>query len=102
MSIITLVKVTYPAFTCTSQQNTIWYDSCLDILPARSAPVLPWNLNVTLFEPTRNGYLRSLDFKLLDFSDTDGDFEVSDEDINIGISVQKGNTGFWMPEQRTG
>ena len=32
------------------------------------------------------------DFKLLDFSGTDGDFEVSDEDINIGISVQKGNT----------
>ena len=30
--------------------------------------------------------------KLLDFSGTDGDFEVSDEDINIGISVQKGNT----------
>ena len=27
-----------------------------------------------------------------DFSGTDGDFEVSDEDINIGISVQKGNT----------
>ena len=32
------------------------------------------------------------DLKLLDFTGTDGDFEVSDEDINIGISVQKGNT----------
>ena len=32
------------------------------------------------------------DFKLLDFTGTDGEFEVSDEDINIGISVQKGNT----------
>ena len=30
--------------------------------------------------------------KLLDFTGTDGAFEVSDEDINIGISVQKGNT----------
>ena len=32
------------------------------------------------------------DFQLLDFSGTDDDFQVSDEEINIGISVQKGNT----------
>ena len=32
------------------------------------------------------------DFKLLDFADSDDPFEVSDEDINIGISLQKGNT----------
>lgn len=31
-------------------------------------------------------------FKLLDFSGTEGAFEVSDEDINIGISLKKGNT----------
>ena len=32
------------------------------------------------------------DFKLLDFSENaEGAFEVSEEDINIGISVQKGN-----------
>ena len=30
--------------------------------------------------------------KLLDFSGSDDDFEVSEEEINIGISVQKGNT----------
>lgn len=30
--------------------------------------------------------------KILDFTDTDDNFEVSDEDINIGISVKKGNT----------
>ncbi len=30
-------------------------------------------------------------FKLLDFSGTDGDFEVSEEEINIGISIRKGN-----------
>lgn len=29
------------------------------------------------------------DFKLLDFAGTDGDFEVSEEEINIGISVKK-------------
>lgn len=32
------------------------------------------------------------DFVLLDFSGTDGEFQVDDSDINIGISVQKGNT----------
>jgi putative lysine transport system substrate-binding protein len=31
------------------------------------------------------------DFKLLDFTGSDDAFEVSDEDINIGISLQKGN-----------
>ena len=29
---------------------------------------------------------------LLDFSGSEDNFEVSDEDINIGISVRKGNT----------
>ena len=28
----------------------------------------------------------------MDFSDSDDPFKVSDEDINIGISLQKGNT----------
>ena len=32
------------------------------------------------------------DFTLLDFGSGDGDFQVSDEDINIGISMKKGNT----------
>ena len=31
------------------------------------------------------------DFKLLDFTGGDGEFQVSDEEINIGISLQKGN-----------
>ena len=30
--------------------------------------------------------------KILDFSDTDDNFQVSDEDVNIGIAVRKGNT----------
>ena len=32
------------------------------------------------------------DFTLLDFGGGDNDFQVSDEDINIGISMKKGNT----------
>ena len=30
--------------------------------------------------------------RLLDFSGSDDDFQVSQEEINIGISVRKGNT----------
>ena len=92
--------------TCTSQQSTIWYDTCLpqiqdaNILAATaSAPDMLMSLNadkcdlVVTDQPTGKGALVAYpDFKLLDFSGTDGDFEVSDEDINIGISVQKGNT----------
>ena len=32
------------------------------------------------------------DLVLLDFAGSGNDFEVSDEEINIGISVRKGNT----------
>ena len=32
------------------------------------------------------------DFTLLDFGGGDNDFKVSEEDINIGISMKKGNT----------
>ena len=92
--------------TCTSQQNTIWYTVCLpqiedaDILPAQeSAPAMLVALNagkcdiVVTDKPTGMAALVAYpDFKLLDFSGTDGDFEVSDEEINIGISMKKGNT----------
>ena len=43
--------------------------------------------------PTAQGALIAYpDLKILDFAGSDDDFEVSDEEINIGISVQKGNT----------
>ena len=43
--------------------------------------------------PTAQGALVAYpDLVILDFSGSDDDFEVSDEDINIGISVMKGNT----------
>ena len=91
--------------TCTSQQNTIWYDSCLpqipdaDILPAQeSAPAMLVALEsgkcdaVVTDMPTGKAALVAYpDFTLLDFDGTDGAFEVSDEDINIGVSLKKGN-----------
>ena len=92
--------------TCTSQQNTIWYDSCLpqipdaDILPAQeSAPAMLVALEsgkcdavVTDMPTGKAACIAYPDLKLLDFTGTDGEFQVSDEEINIGISVQKGNT----------
>lgn len=92
--------------TCTSQLNTVWYDVCLpqiedaNILPAQeSAPAMLVALNsdrcdlvVTDMPTAMAACVAYPDFKLLDFSDTDGAFEVSEEEINIGISLQKGNT----------
>ena len=85
--------------TCTSQQNTIWYDSCLpqipdaDILPAQeSAPAMLVALEsgkcdavVTDMPTGKAACIAYPDLKLLDFTGTDGEFQVSDEDINIGI-----------------
>ncbi len=92
--------------TCTSQMNTIWYDSCLpqikdaNILPAQdSAPAMLVALNsgrvdiVCTDMPTGQAALVAYpNMRLLDFSSSDNDFEVSQEEINIGISMRKGNT----------
>ena len=92
--------------TATSQLNTIWYDNCLpqipdgNIQPAQeSAPAMLVALNsgrcdlVVTDKPTGQAALIAYpDFKLLDFTGKDGEFQVSDEDINIGISLKKGNT----------
>lgn len=92
--------------TCTSQLGTIWYDVCLpqikdaNIQPAQeSAPAMLVALEsgrtdvVVTDMPTGKAALVAYpDFKLLDFAGTEDDYAVSDEEINIGISVQKGNT----------
>ena len=92
--------------TCTSQSGTIWYDSCLpqienaNILPAQeTAPAMLVSLNsgacdiVVTDHPTGQAALTAYpDLVMLDFGGGDGDFQVSDEDINIGISMKKGNT----------
>ena len=92
--------------TCTSQRGTIWYDSCLpqiegaDIQPAQdTAPAMLMALETGMVDfvctdmPTAQGALVAYpDLTILDFTTTDDDFEVSDEDVNIGISVMKGNT----------
>lgn len=92
--------------TATSQLGTIWYDACLpqienaNILPAQeTAPAMLVALSsgacdiVVTDRPTAQAALVAYpDFTLLDFGGGDSDFKVSEEDINIGISMKKGNT----------
>ena len=92
--------------TCTSQSGTIWYDTCLPQIPdakigmpAESAPAMLMAVEsgtvdfVCTDMPTAQGALIAYpDLVLLDFAGSDDDFKVSDEEINIGISVRKGNT----------
>ena len=91
--------------TCTSQLGTVWYDVCLgqikdaNIQPAQeSAPAMLVALEsgrtelVVTDMPTAMAACTAYpDLKLLDFTDTQDNFQVSEEEINIGISVQKGN-----------
>ena len=91
--------------TCTSQQNTVWYDVCLpqiedaNILPAQeSAPAMLVALSAGRVDlictdmPTAQAALVAYpSFRLLDFTDSEDNFVVSQEEINIGISVSKSN-----------
>lgn len=92
--------------TCTSQLGTVWYDICLpqipgaNILPPQeTAPAMLVALNsgavdlVVTDMPTAMAATAVYEeMVLLDFTGTEGEFEVSEEEINLGISVQKGNT----------
>ena len=92
---------------CTSQLGTIWYDKCLPQInganvqtATESAPAMLMALETGTVDfictdmPTAQGALIAYpDLKILDFSaNTADNFQVSDEDINIGISLAKGNT----------
>ena len=92
--------------TCTSQRGTIWYDSCLpqiagaEIQSAQdTAPAMLMALATGAVDfictdmPTAQGALVAYpELTILDFTGSDDNFVVSDEEINIGISIQKGNT----------
>ena len=92
--------------TCTAQTGTIWYDSCLpqiagaEIMPeSETAPAMIMAVESGTVDfictdmPTALGACATYDdLVVLDFSGTDDDFEVDEGEINIGISVLKGNT----------
>ncbi len=91
--------------TCTAQIATIWYDSCLPQIEgasiqtaAESAPAMLMALETDSVDfvctdmPTAQGALAAYpDMVLLSFEDGKG-FEVDEGEINIGISMRKGNT----------
>ncbi|MDY3782072.1 MAG: transporter substrate-binding domain-containing protein [Candidatus Faecousia sp.] len=95
---------------CTAQIATIWYDQCLPQIQgaqiqtaAETAPAMLMALETGSVDfictdmPTAQGAVAAYpDMTILDFSGTDGDFQFSDEvraeNVNIGVSVMKGNT----------
>lgn len=95
---------------CTSQESTIWYDECLPQIPdaqiqtaSESAPAMLMALETGTVDfictdmPTAQGAVAAYgDMVILDFSGTDGDFQFTEEEraenVNIGVSVMKGNT----------
>ena len=96
---------------CTAQSGTIWYDSCLPQIPdaqiqapAETAPAMIMALQTGTVDfictdlPTAMGAVDKDDnLVILNFSGTDGDFQFASEEeraenVNIGISVLKGNT----------
>ena len=97
--------------TATAQSGTIWYDSCLPqipdvdlIAPAETAPSMIMALTTGQVDyictdvPTATAAAQKDDsLVILNFTGTDGDFQFASEEeraenVNIGISVQKGNT----------
>ncbi len=91
---------------CTAQTGTIWYDSCLpqipgaELMPAsETAPAMIMAVTSGTVDyictdmPTAMGACAVYDnLVLLDFTGSEDNFEVDQGEINIGISVVKGNT----------
>lgn len=95
---------------CTAQLATIWYDQCLPQIEgadvqtaAETAPAMLTALESSSVDfvctdmPTAQGAVVAYpDMVILDFSGTDGDFqfpeEVRAENVNIGVSLRKGNS----------
>ena len=92
--------------TATAQIETIWYDTCLPQIKgaeiqtaAETAPAMLMALETGAVEfictdiPTAKGAVAAYDdMVILDFTDTEDNFQVDEGDINIGISLKKGNT----------
>ena len=96
---------------CTAQSGTIWYDTCLPQItdaeiqaPADNAAAMIMALESGTVDfictdlPTAMGAVaKNDDLVILNFSGTDGDFQFASEEeraenVNIGMSVVKGNT----------
>ncbi len=91
--------------TCTSQRGTIWYDTCLPQIKNATIQSAADDAGAMLMAvssgtcdfvctdmPTAQGAVISYpNLMILDFSNSEDNFQVSEEEINIGISVRDGN-----------
>ena len=91
--------------TCTSQRGTIWYDTCLPQISGANIQAASDDAGAMLMAvssgacdfvctdmPTAQGAVLTYpNLKILDFSNSQDNFNVSAEEINIGISVREGN-----------
>ena len=91
--------------TCTSQRGTIWYDTCLPQIKGANIQSAADDAGAMLMAvssgtcdfvctdmPTAQGAVISYpNLMILDFSGSNDDFQVSEEEVNIGISVRDGN-----------
>ncbi len=100
----------FAGYTGTAQSATIWYSDCLPQMEgatiataSESAPAMIMAVEsgtvdfVVTDLPTATGATVAYsDLTVLDFTGTDGDFVFTDderaENVNIGVSVKKGNT----------
>ncbi len=100
----------FAGYTGTAQSATIWYSDCLPQMEgatiataSESAPAMIMAVEsgtvdfVVTDLPTATGATVAYsDLTVLDFTGTDGDFVFTDEEraenVNIGVSVKKGNT----------
>ena len=92
--------------SCTAQTGTIWYDSCLPQIPgaqlmpaSETAPAMIMAVTSGTVDyictdmPTAMGACATYDnLVILDFTGSEDNFQVDEGEINIGISVVKGNT----------
>ena len=95
---------------CTAQMGTIWYDVCLPQITGaviqtatETTPAMLMALETGTVDfvctdtPTAQAAVIAYpDMVILDFTGTDGDFSFTEEEraenVNIGVSVKKGNT----------
>ncbi len=91
--------------SCTSQRGTIWYDTCLPQIKGANVQPAADDAGAMLMAvssgtcdfvctdmPTAQGAVITYpNLTILDFSGSQDDFSVSDEEVNIGISVREGN-----------
>ena len=91
--------------TCTSQRGTIWYETCLPQVKGATIQSAADDAGAMLMAvssgtcdfvctdmPTAQGAVISYpNLTILDFSNSSDNFQVSDEEINIGVYVRDGN-----------